>query len=279
METRSVSFEVARFPAEPQRTSGFQRHLFSRRGAETQGKTNSLRLCASALDHKNRCFAISRRCPERNSATLKSVSEGPRVDSGEFVTCGESAVPRSRFGFPKTHNIAGEYSDSETAVVETLASVVLRGWWLRVLRSPSLSVSSNSSCSLPAVRVFLPGLSRRNLPPPSPGGCPRSRHWTEKPGFSGRNRLVPSATPVLSARRANLSNPRPPASTSPRFHPDLPGTVSWTVSLPAPRMRAPRVAIASPPRRSRRAASTRHGGGIGPRVADGSVAVGGSPSA
>jgi hypothetical protein len=33
----------------------------------------------------------------------RSVSEGPRVDSGENVTCGECEVPRSRFGFPKTH--------------------------------------------------------------------------------------------------------------------------------------------------------------------------------
>jgi hypothetical protein len=31
----------------------------------------------------------------------RSVSEGPRVVSGEIVTCGERGVRRSRFGFPK----------------------------------------------------------------------------------------------------------------------------------------------------------------------------------
>jgi hypothetical protein len=37
-------FEVERFPAEPQKTSGFQRCLFSRKGAKTQRKTKPLRL-------------------------------------------------------------------------------------------------------------------------------------------------------------------------------------------------------------------------------------------
>ncbi len=34
----------------------------------------------------------------------RSVSEGPRVDSGGIVTCGESGVPRSRFGFPENRS-------------------------------------------------------------------------------------------------------------------------------------------------------------------------------
>ena len=43
----------------------------------------------------------------------RSVSEGPSVNSGEVVNCGEivncreRGVPRSRFGFPKTHSLYG----------------------------------------------------------------------------------------------------------------------------------------------------------------------------
>ena len=33
------------------------------------------------------------------------MSEGPGVDSGEIVICGERVVPRSRFGFPRTHSL------------------------------------------------------------------------------------------------------------------------------------------------------------------------------
>jgi hypothetical protein len=38
------------------------------------------------------------------SMVTRSVNEGPSVVSGEIVTCGERGVPRSRFGFPKTHS-------------------------------------------------------------------------------------------------------------------------------------------------------------------------------
>jgi hypothetical protein len=51
--------------------------------------------------------AVSFETTGQFSMEARSVSEGPSVDSGEIVICEERGVPRSRFGFPKTHSRYG----------------------------------------------------------------------------------------------------------------------------------------------------------------------------